>query len=464
MLFISIPFLLFWIGYFLLHLLVPSRHRLWLVIAGGTVFYGYWNPAYVWIPHVLSLVAFAGAHWMAGAADPSSKRLRLIFVLAVLFAPLAVFKYADFLLQQGRSLAGAGAGGGLGLPLPLGISFMTFSLAAYVVDAYRGVFAVRRDFLGVNGYALFFPAMLNGPILRPHQLMLQLDRPGRALDAAMSAGVALFSVGLVKKLVFADQIAPFVDAVYGGAAPLTAEQYLLGIYGFSLQIYCDFSGYTDMALGLALLLGLQLPINFDRPYGAPSLIDFWRSWHMSLSNWFRDYVYIPLGGSRHGFLSQIGGLLATMGLVGLWHGASWTFVFWGLYHGGGIALAHGFRKSCGRLAARLPQWLAVLVTFHAVTLGWVLFRAADLGTSWRVLSGPFVAPTGDLASFASTHLFALCLLGVFIVTHRFDSHDAIHRLVARAPASLLWPALALMWTLAIAVSGGNSGRFIYFDF
>ena len=263
----------------------------------------------------------------------------MFVTIVTLFVPLVFFKYTDFLY---RDVVGPLFGIHdkiLDLPLPLGVSFVTFTLTAYVVDIYRGTFQDRVSATTLTGYVLFFPHLIAGPILRPIELIPQLRRPRSALSAHFYAGLAIFTVGLVKKLVFADQIAAVVDAAYK-ADVLSAPQAWLAIYGFSMQIYCDFSGYTDMAIGLALVIGIRLPNNFLRPYGAFSLIDFWRRWHITLSFWLRDYLYIPLGGNRDGRLRTYVNMIITMTLGGLWHGASWTFVIWGVLHGVGVAFVH----------------------------------------------------------------------------------------------------------------------------
>jgi len=463
--FSSPPFFAFFAIFFTAHLLVPPKYRLFLIIIGSTIFYSYWNPAYVWLPHALVALAFFGALWMDRGQTVRARRVRLALTVVALFLPLGFFKYANFVYRHVIGLIVPTQDGLTDLPLPLGISFVTFTLVAYVIDVCRGSFAVERDYRILTSHVVFFPHLINGPILRPQQLMPQLRHPRRSLGLRFVAGVMIFSIGLVKKLVFADPMAAVVNPAYDAGSRPTAEGYLLAIYGFTLQIYCDFSGYTDMAIGLGLMLGVRLPQNFNRPYGAASPIEFWRRWHITLSLWLRDYLYIPLGGNRYGLAQQGRSLLLTMGLGGLWHGASWTFVLWGLGHGLGIAVVHFARKlGHGWISARVPAWLGVLLTFHFVALGWVFFRAPDLATGWRVASGPFSAGFGDLAAFFSANVFHLCLLAVFFLSHRFDDHRRTHLFVRRAPAQLIWPVVLLLWVLAITISGGSSGRFIYFDF
>jgi alginate O-acetyltransferase complex protein AlgI len=407
------------------------------------------------------------------AATPDRKRRMILLVIALL-TPLAVVKYANFFWNDlvlpvtGRHAADRV----IDWPLPLGISFVTFTLIAYVVDVWRRKYPVERRAGLLAGLVLFFPHLIAGPILRPHDLLPQLAHPHsarRALGRRMVFGLAIFSLGLFKKLVLADQIGPLVDRVYAGEGSLTAIDYLLAIYGFSLQIYCDFSGYTDMAIAIALMIGVRLPLNFRQPYAAVSIVDFWRRWHITLSTWLRDYLYIPLGGNRAGRARQLVNLMVTMLLGGLWHGASWAFVLWGALHGGAIALAHMLRWSPFRaLLDAVPRWLWLLLTFHFVTWVWVPFRAGSspdtIATLRRVALGPFTAPLGDAARVLSDNVWPLILLAVFLAMHRFDDHRTVRRLAGRLPPAVLWPALVLVWILAIVVSQGSSKKFVYFDF
>jgi alginate O-acetyltransferase complex protein AlgI len=270
----------------------------------------------------------------------------------------------------------------------------------------------------------------------------------------------------LKKLVFADPMSEAVDRVFDiSAVNISAGDYLLAIYGFALQIYCDFSGYTDMAVGAAILLGVKLPTNFQRPYIAASLVEFWTRWHITLSKWLRDYLYIPLGGNKSGYGQQAINLFITMALGGLWHGASWTFVLWGISHGAGISFTHAIRRFRGlQWLGRLPHFIKVLITFHFVAASWILFRSPDLQTAWRVAKGPFLAPWTDFMPFLTQNIFPLVLLTIFFITHRWDDHRTIRTAIKKLPKSLFWPALALIWMLAITVSQGSSAKFIYFDF
>jgi alginate O-acetyltransferase complex protein AlgI len=244
---------------------------------------------------------------------------------------------------------------------------------------------------------------------------------------------------------------------------LSGWDYLLGIYGFSAQIYCDFSGYTDMAIGLAYLLRIRLPTNFLRPYISGSVIEFWRRWHITLSFWLRDYLYISLGGNRRGQWARLRNLMVTMLLGGLWHGANWTFLLWGLLHGTALSLAHLARRFGGERAV-LPRWLGILVTFHFVTFAWIYFRAPDISAAHHVMAALVKSRWQDWREVLQHQAFAISLLVAFAILHRFDRHAYLRIGVRRVSPAILWPAIVMSWLIAIAVSQGSSAKFIYFDF
>ena len=463
MLFSSPAFFIFFVIYFACHLIIPRAYRVYLIIVGSTIFYAWWKVEYVWIPYLLMAIAFCGAAALSRAKGSARVALAAATIV-LLFLPLAVFKYADFLYSDVLGPLFGWHGKVLNLALPLGVSFVTFTLTAYVVDIYRGKFPAHNRPSTVLAYVLFFPHLIAGPILRPDELIPQLEHPLPARLRRLAVPLAIFSVGLVKKLVFADQLADVVDPVFtSGGSVLGAPEALLAIYAFSVQIYCDFSGYTDMAIGLALMLGVRLPNNFLRPYAAESLIGFWRRWHITLSFWLRDYLYIPLGGNRGGRVAEIRNILITMVLGGLWHGANWTFVLWGLLHGVGLSLVHLKNRLLG---ARfdLPKFAAVLLTFHVVTFAWVLFRAPNLGKAGQIALAPFVGAWPNIGDFASRYGFFLILMAIFFATHRYDDHRRIRAFVRYTRAEILWPLLGLLWVLSITLSQASSAKFIYFDF
>jgi alginate O-acetyltransferase complex protein AlgI len=463
MLFSDPSFFAFFSVYLLLHFVVPPRFRLGLIIVGSTVFYAWWKWEYTWLPYLLIAIAYTGSRQICFEKNETRRKAITAVTVALLFVPLVVFKYTNFIAVD---VLGPLIGIHykiLDVSLPLGVSFITFTLTAFVVDIYRRTFPGVPGVSTATAYVLFFPHLIAGPILRPKELIPQLEcpQPARGIN---TAGIVIFTIGLVKKLVIADQIAGAVDRIYALTSP-TGPEALLAIYGFSAQIYCDFSGYTDMAIGLALLIGVTLPNNFLRPYASTSIVDFWRRWHITLSFWLRDYLYIPLGGNRLGRRRASLNMIITMVLGGLWHGASWTFVVWGFLHGLGIAVVHLYRDAlrAGRMFA-LPVWLGVLLTFHFVTLLWVFFRAPTLGKAASMLRGFFGGHWSTTADYASQNAKFVIVIVIFFLLHGFDDHRLMRWAARRVRAEVLWPVIIMLWVLAITVSHGTSERFIYFEF
>lgn len=364
--------------------------------AASLCFYGWWSLSA--LPLLLASIGFnylAGL-WVTPLAGRSERvRLwRLRGALAVNLGLLGVFKYADFFIGN----VNAATGTDWPLPhllLPIGISFYTFTQIAFLVDAWAG--KVReRSFSHYLLFVTYFPHLIAGPVLHHAQMMPQFADPAsyRLDHARLVLGLATFTVGLAKKLLLADPMGQYADVVFGAAGrgvDLTTLTAWLGAIAYAFQIYFDFSGYSDMAIGLSLCLGIRLPINFDSPYQATSIIEFWRRWHISLSTFLRDYLYVPLGGSRRGQARRYLNLLLTMLLGGLWHGAAWTFVVWGALHGIFLTINHLWRRdSSAGPSSRLHRAAGGLLTFVAVTVAWVVFRAESLeiaGTMYRGMAG-----------------------------------------------------------------------------
>jgi D-alanyl-lipoteichoic acid acyltransferase DltB (MBOAT superfamily) len=401
MLFNSYTFLFLFLPVTLAGAFVLARYRTsfavaWLVFA-SLFFYGWWSWRHV--PLLLASIAF---NYLAGEAiarrggKQGGKAFGLMSgAIAVNLVVLGYFKYAGFLVANVDALLGAGMRIEA-IVLPLGISFFTFTQIAYLVDVYRD--PVRY---GVAPYALFvsyFPHLIAGPILHHREMMPQFaaSTSYRFDYANLAAGVTLFAIGLFKKTVLADGIAPYAGPVFEqaarGYAPTSFEAWGAAL-AFGLQLYFDFSGYTDMAVGLSKMLGIRMPVNFESPYKATSIIDFWHRWHMTLSRFLRDYLYIALGGNRRGTFRRYANLLLTMLLGGLWHGAAWTYILWGAAHGALLAINHGWRAMRSRFPEG-PAWInrvgcafGAALTFAAVFGTWVIFRADDLPSALRILRG-----------------------------------------------------------------------------
>jgi alginate O-acetyltransferase complex protein AlgI len=392
--FVFLPITL--VGYHTLNALRLDRIAIAWLVAASAVFYAWFSVRYLALLAVL--IVFNYLMGVLLARDFHAKRRRpalLAFGIVVNLAVLGYFKYTNFFIHNIDALFGADFLMRQ-IILPIGISFFTFQKIAYLVDAYRGE-TKEYDFLDFSLFVMYFPQLIAGPIVHHKEMIPQFaGSTGRRFDIQdLAAGLVLFTVGLIKKVVFADTLVAVADPVFA-----TAQSHQIpslydawsGVLAFTLQIYFDFSGYTDMALGLALMMSIRLPLNFDSPYQATSIIDFWRRWHMTLSRFLRDYLYIPLGGNRHGERRRFANLMLTMLIGGLWHGPAWTFVAWGALHGAYLIINHAWQRFGAVL--RLPlrgttagRWAAWLITFLAVAVAWVFFRAESFGAAREMLRG-----------------------------------------------------------------------------
>ncbi|MBX3475396.1 MAG: MBOAT family protein [Planctomycetes bacterium] len=469
MLFTSPVFLLFFALVFAVCRLGPPwALRKAFLLAASLAFYAAWNP-----PFVLLLLGSVVLDYCVGLAldktqGNRARKALLAISLCGNLGVLAAFKYANFLSENFIAAAGA-AGWDISLMpwnvvLPVGISFYTFQTLSYSIDLYRRKIPVERSLLDFALFVTFFPQLVAGPIVRASEFLPQLKQPRQATASQICGAFCLFALGLFKKSFLADRLlAPMADSFLGaGAAPSTIQAWT-GLYAFAGQIYCDFSGYSDMAIALALAMGFVLPENFRAPYGAVGFSDFWRRWHISLSTWLRDYLYIPLGGNRKGRIRTRINLLLTMLLGGLWHGAAWTFVAWGAWHGLLLGVERVLRSW---LPATPGRWLRVagaLVTLHAVCLGWVLFRAESLGSAWTILQA--LAGFGRDTPVQSRWEIGLAWMaawGIFAVHMAWPQRrpeDWARRLGWAGTGA----AVAAMLFLVIT-KGLRGGAFIYFQF
>jgi len=448
-----------------------------VVVLASAAFYAFWSPAF--LVHFFAIVAgsYGVSRWAMTRERAEDRRRIVIGLIVVMLANLALWKYAALAVQTlNAGLGWLGVARPLDAPrlvLPLAISFYTFHIVSYVVDLYRGLPHSRpRNLLEFAFYVTMFPHQIAGPILRGHELFPQIDRkPLRA--EALLGGAQTFLVGLFQKAVVADNLAIVAD--YGFARPgeLTPAETYVALMAYTFQIFFDFAGYTRMGIGSARMLGYELPENFDNPYAAADISEFWRRWHMTLSRWIRDYIFVPLGGSRGSSLVTARNMLITMGLAGLWHGASWTFVAWGLYHGLAIVVHRGWRASrLWALVARtvpavLHRVLGIAVTFHVVALGWVLFRAPDFEVALD-LYGALTRITAarpalqvDEAFLLKTYGFTTLLLyGLGLLVLRLDA------LRWRLAARVEWrfAAWGLLVFCVVVLAPVHSDPFIYFQF
>lgn len=440
----------------------PAR-KLALVVA-SYLFYMNWNPYFGALLFATTVCDFTLGRVIERAETTRSRRFCVAASVCLNLGILGFFKYGAFVLDNGAAalslVVGPVAPPIWDILLPIGISFYTFESLSYVIDVYRGMPAAR-SFLDFALFLSFFPHLVAGPIVRPAAFLSQLVRAPRVEPAALETAAARIATGLVKKVVFADTFGAYVDAVYGGGHALGPANTLLAVYAYAFQIYFDFSGYTDMALGLAMLFGLRLPENFDRPYLATSPRDFWRRWHISLSTWLRDYLYIPLGGNRRSPARTHVNLLLTMLLGGLWHGAAWNFVLWGAFHGALLSIQHWIAPAApARPPTAARRLLLQVGTFHLVAFGWVLFRAPSLDVMARVLGG-----LGSDAAWVPTRAasLTLLLLPLAVLLHAGGPATSVRARFVRLPPWLQGAAYAGVAVLVFCFSPATAG-FIYFQF
>lgn len=386
--FISIAFVIFFVGVLAGLALMPTRgsRQAYLLVA-NLVFYAMGTPWFIIVLLVPAIVDYACAIRIEDTTDPAKRRQWLVLSLAVNLGVLFYFKYTGFFIDTIADALGMRAEPFI-VALPIGISFFTFKTMSYTIDVYRGQIAACRKLWHYTMFVSFFPELVAGPIVRASVFLPQMSRKLQlSMRRAMHA-VPLILLGLTKKMLVADRLAVFVDPVFGHPSFYSPGTVAAAVVAYAVQIYCDFSGYTDIAIGVARVIGFDLPENFNMPYLATSITDFWRRWHMTLSSWLRDYLYIPLGGNRHGAVRTYVNLMLTMLLGGLWHGASWTFVAWGLYHGIGLAAHKIWVEYVRPRGARGAHWsvLGWGTTFAFVCGGWVVFRSPDMSTALTIFS------------------------------------------------------------------------------
>ncbi|MGE3172317.1 MAG: MBOAT family protein [Planctomycetota bacterium] len=428
----------------------------WLLVA-SYVFYGWWNPLYLVLIVGSTALDFAVAARIPGSARP---RAWLVLSLVANLGLLGFFKYAGFVTDNVNALL-LPLGWQLPAPdvlLPVGISFFTFQSMSYTIDVYRGQLQPEPSFVRFAAFVALFPQLVAGPIERASHLLPQLRAAPRLGADDFAVGAGLFVQGLFKKVVLADWLAQYVDRVYAAPAEFQAPALWAATFAFAWQIYFDFSGYTDMARGVARSLGYRLMVNFDRPYTAVDLGDFWRRWHISLSTWFRDYVYVPLGGNRRGRGRMLANVAVTMVLSGLWHGAAWGFLLWGALHAvGRIATLPLERSAFYR--ERVPTLLKQAWVFLFVTLAWVPFRAPEWATAGVVYRRMFTAGAGD-AQFPL--LLAAMVLLVWALQLLAAAGVTLRAMPLRRPLRVGLAAAMLLWLLAVARPA--AAPFLYFQF
>ncbi len=490
MLFHTWVFFVFFLIVYPVYLLVRRNNRLmniWLMIASYT-FYGWWNPAYLLLLFGTSAIDY----WMVLLMERkrSTRKLWLVISLVSNFGFLAYFKYSRFITENVNALlTQVGSSfqlpdpayypnqllGVLGAPedwffervvLPIGISFHTFQSMSYTIDAYFGTIQTERSFIRFLTFVSFFPQLVAGPIERAHNLLPQLQRTPTITRQAIADGLSLFLVGFFKKVALADYLAVYVDQVYGKAVlgnAATINQFhsltlILATVAFGWQIYFDFSGYTDMARGIAELMGFRLMLNFNNPYTATGLGDFWNRWHISLSTWFKDYLYFPLGGSRGGAFKTYRNMFITMVVSGIWHGAGWTYVIWGALHALGRCVTREL-ETTEFYKERIPRLVKQMLVFAFVSFTWIFFRAATLDDAWLIISRIFTTSWLDPRL---PLLMAGLVLAVWVYQLLYTSRSSFERVLEWSPVKVGLAMGMVAYLMMVAQPGTK--QFIYFQF
>jgi D-alanyl-lipoteichoic acid acyltransferase DltB (MBOAT superfamily) len=463
MLFNTVGFFLFLAVTLALFYASPPRIRKYILLAASYYFYASWNVKFLALLLTLTVIDYSAGIALE-TVRPGRRRLVLILSLSANLGFLGFFKYYNFLASNlALLLARPPRSFWLDIVLPLGISFHTFQSMSYVVDVYRGEQRAIRNPFDYALFICFFPQLVAGPIVRAHDFFRDLFkwRPPSAED--VSNGLFLLLLGLTKKMAFADQFAIVANKYFNDPAAFPgARAAWCAVFAFGMQIYFDFSGYTDMAIGMAKLFGFHFPPNFRRPYLASSITDFWRRWHISLSTWLRDYLYIPLGGNRHGALQTYRNLMLTMLLGGLWHGASWNFAVWGGYHGALLSLERAARGAQAPSSERSWTYpLQAVVTFVLVLIGWIFFRAKDLPQSLTILHQMFAGGRSPMLLERWQIWLAVFTLLIAVAEEEWDAFERL----LRSPAWAQALAASLM-LLCLEVFGvlGEAIPFVYFQF
>ena len=457
LLFLPVVLLVWWSPW------LSNRMRLAFLTLASYVFYGWWNPWFVSLLVASTFIDFGLGHWIHRATHDWTRRCGLLLSITVNLGLLGFFKYWGFFAESANAIQ-AWAHGGSSLPvweiiLPIGISFYTFQTMSYSIDIYRRKASPTASVWHFAAYVSLFPQLIAGPIVRYEEIDSQLRQiPDRIDWHSFSIGVWFFVAGMVQKVLFADTIAEKIQPLFSAPEQLQCCAAWFAMLGYSCQLYFDFAGYSNMAVGLGFMLGFCFPQNFDSPYKSANISDFWRRWHMSLSFWLRDYVYIGLGGNRAGWWGTCRNLLIVMGLAGLWHGAGWTFVLWGLYHGVLLVIYQTHRKLNW---FKIPSVIAVPMTFVAVLFGWVLFRAenmtvfVDISSAMLGLRG---IETDMLAAIGG--ISALTVLGVLLAIVFWSPNIWQIR-----PRLGMASALTLSILLAVCILRfGQESPFLYFQF
>lgn len=463
---------LFWLLFLLFipiySLLKKSKTKMVVFVVFFSLYFYYKSSGFFFLMLMgTSLVDWLVSKGIAKLTNKLGQKILMLFSIILSLSILGYFKYANFFLWNWNQMV-EGNFQPLDIILPVGISFYTFQSISYVVDVYKGKIAPTRTWLEYLFFLSFFPALVAGPIVRADYFLPQLEKNEVATKSDIYGGFWLIIVGIVKKALIADYISQFNDLIFNEPSLYTGVQTLMGVLGYTMQIYCDFSGYSDMAIGLALIMGFKLGINFDSPYQSHNLTEFWRRWHISLSSWLRDYVYIPLGGNRKGVIRTYINNFLTMLIGGLWHGAAWKFVFWGAMHGVGLAVHKASKPILNKIPDNfLTNFIFWFITFIYVSLLWVFFRAASFEDSVLIIKNIFVEfDFRQVPQFFEARMVWCIMMITLIVFHFVPQRwaDYCQLIFIKSPWILKLLVFLAVIQLVIEFMSEEVAPFIYFQF
>lgn len=473
MLFNSVEFLLFFPIVTTLYFILPNRWRWLLLFLASCLFYMAWIPIYVTILFLIIIVDYIAARKIEGATGSKRKLFLLVSVIANV-SLLAIFKYYDFLCQNFTEILQvlhiSWKFPALNLILPIGLSFHTFQALAYTIEVYRGNQPAERH-LGIYAlYVMFYPQLVAGPIERPQNLIHQFKEDHQFVPENVVSGLRLMLWGFFKKIVIADRLAMLVNQVYNQPHEYSGLPLLIATYCFAYQIYCDFSGYSDIAIGAARVMGINLMKNFNSPYAASNIQDFWHRWHISLSTWFRDYLYIPLGGSKCGELFRLRNIIIVFFVSGLWHGANWTFAEWGLLHGLFIIVyLYWKRVSIPKiLPSALHQFISWFVTFNAACFAWIFFRANSIADAHWIVQHLFPLNNADklghLGLTGGEILVSIVAIFILELVQFLERNKGGVAFFEKQKLTTRWICYYTLFFIIIVLGEFGGARFIYFQF
>ena len=442
MIFSSIEFIVFFILFIFL-IKIFKNHQKLVVVTSSLFFYAYWNPIFIFLILYLCSTTYLLI----------KKKINLKFSILIIMFPLFYFKYSFFLFKS-IPLVNLNYLSYVG-ELPLAISFITFTAVAILIDIRNKTFDNNLTFVNFSEFILYFPQLIAGPILRAKDLIPQLKNKIFFKKENIKFGIFLFSIGFIKKIFFADNIALLIDPIFENPDLFGSRDLIKGFLLFPLQIYFDFSGYVDMALGISAFLGIDLPINFKKPYLTSSLADFWRSWHITLSSWFRDYLYIPLGGSKVSNIRLYFNLIFTMTIAGLWHGASFNFILWGFLNGLLLTLEKIFKVKNNK------NFLKIFLNCFIIFNLWLIFRITEIND---LINYFYIIYFNLNEIFITENLLVFAITCIGIYSQKFENHDLIKKFSSRLNFSLLMPFFIILLITGFSISTGQSDKFIYFDF